>query len=222
MLFEFITAAPNLPFSVSLMIMIFIAILEGITTLFGAGLSSLIETLLPDTEIDLSTDLPEGDSSFIMSRLLGWLQFGKVPALILLIVFLTVFGLSGLALQMLIVDITGSMIPATLAALLTFIASLPLMRIFGGTLARIIPKDETSAVSGKTFIGRIATITLGTAKKNSPAEAKLQDQFGQSHYLMVEPDVEDDEFTQGDQILLVKKHDSHFSGIRNTSTVLVD
>ena len=221
-MFEFITAGPNLPFSVALMIMVFIALLEGVGTLFGVGLSNLLETLLPDMDVDFDADLPEGDSSFAMSRVLGWLQFGRVPALILLVVFLTAFGLVGLTVQKLAVDTIGSLMPGTLAALLAFMASLPLMRMLGGALARILPKDETSAVSEKTFIGRVATITLGTAKKDSPAEAKLEDQYGQSHYLMLEPDLDDEEFNQGEQVLLVSQAGGHFKGIRNPSSGLVD
>jgi hypothetical protein len=221
-MFEFITAGPNLPFSVALLIMIFIALLEGVGTLFGVGLSNLIETIIPDMEIDIDADLAEADSSFAMSKVLGWLQFGRVPALILLVVFLTAFGLVGLGIQKLAVDIFDSLMPGSLAALLALTASFPLMRILGGTLARILPKDETSAVSEKTFIGRVATITLGSAKKDSPAEAKLEDQYGQSHYLMVEPDVDNEEFRQGEQVLLVGKAGAHFKGIRNTSSALAD
>ncbi|MEZ5581571.1 MAG: DUF1449 family protein [Candidatus Competibacteraceae bacterium] len=38
------------------------------------------------------------------------------------------------------------------------------------------------------FIGRVAVITLGTAGYDSPAQAKLRDQHGQTHYIMTAPD----------------------------------
>ena len=117
-MFEFVTAGPNLPFSVALMIMVLIALLEGVGTLFGVGLSNLIETFVPDVDIDFAADLPEGEASFAMSKVLGWLQFGKVPALILLVVFLTAFGVVGLGVQMLAIDTIGSLMPGMLASLL--------------------------------------------------------------------------------------------------------
>jgi hypothetical protein len=219
---EFISASPNLPFSVALAVMLAIAVLEGVGTLLGMGVSSLIEGLLPDFDVDFDAEISTGDTPFAMSRILGWLRFGKVPALILLVVFLTSFGLAGLAIQKVVHTTFGSLMPGLLASLIAFAASLPVVRALGGGLAKILPKDETSAVSEKTFIGRVAVITLGTSRRGSPAEAKLQDQYGQAHYVMVEPDISDEEFQQGDQLLLVKKSGSTFRAIRNTSDSLVD
>jgi Inner membrane protein YqiJ, N-terminal/Inner membrane protein YqiJ, OB-fold len=219
---EFISAAPNLPFSIALAAMLIIAFLEGLGTLFGMGVSSLIEGLLPDLDLDFDADVSGGDSPIAMSRFLGWLRFGKVPALILLVVFLTAFGLIGLGLQKTVHAAFGLFMPGVLVCVVAFAASLPVVRVLGEGLARILPKDETSAVSEKTFIGRVATIILGTAKQGSPAEAKLQDQHGQAHYVMVEPDLAEDEFQQGDQVLLVNKAGRYFRAIRNTSENLVD
>lgn len=219
---EFISATSNLPFSIALAIMLIIAILEGVGTLLGMGISSLIDGMLPDFDVDFDADLPDGDSSFAMSRLLGWLRFGKVPALILLVVFLTAFGLIGLGIQRAVQTTFGFLMPSALACLLAFTASLPVVRILGGGLSRILPKDETSAVSEKTYIGRVAIITLGTARRGSPAEAKLHDQHGQSHYVMIEPDIPDEEFRQGDQILVISKAGNCYRGIRNASENLID
>lgn len=221
-MFDFITAGPNLPFSIALAIMLLMALLEGVGTLFGLGFSSLLENLLPDLDLDVDVNLPEGESPLALSRLLGWLRLGQVPALIILIVFLTTFGLMGLFLQSFADRTFGALAPGWLASIAAFAVSLPMVRLFGGTLGKILPKDETSAVSDKTFIGRLATITLGSARQGSPAEARLEDQFGQTHYLMVEPDLDGEEFLQGEQVILVKKNASIFSAIRNTSEALVD
>jgi hypothetical protein len=43
-------------------------------------------------------------------------------------------------------------------------------------------------VSQAAFEGQLATITAGVAQPGLPAEAKLQDGFGQAHYLRVEPE----------------------------------
>ncbi len=219
---EFISATPNLPFSAAIAIMVVIAVMEGVGTVLGMGLSSLIDGLLPDIDLDIDADLPDADSSMALSRILGWLRFGQVPALILFVIFLTSFGLVGLSLQRAVLSTFGSYMPGILASIIAFSASLPVVRVLGGGLAKILPKDETSAVSKSTFVGRVATVTLGVARKGSPAEAKLHDQFGQSHYIMVEPDLSGDEFKQGDQVLLVKHLGSSFTCIQNTSDNLVD
>jgi len=85
-----------------------------------------------------------------------------------------------------------------------------------------MPKDETEAVAEKSFIGRVAVITLGKSSKDNPAQAKLTDKFGTTHYMMVEPDIEGDEFQKGDQILIVKQTSSGYKVINNSMSVLQD
>lgn len=217
---ELVSAPANLPFSVALVLMLAIALLEGVGTIFGLGLSSFIDSLLP--EIDLDVDFNADGGPMALSRVLGWLRFGQIPALIWLVVFLTCFGLVGLMIQALVLETIGSLMPGVLASTAAVAISLPAVRVFGGGLAKILPKDETDAVSDVTFIGRVAVITLGTARQGSPAEARLQDQFGQAHYVMVEPDLAEEAFFQGDQVLLVKKAGALFRVIKNSSANLVD
>ncbi|WP_321530729.1 YqiJ family protein [uncultured Desulfuromonas sp.] len=218
----FISSSPNLPFSIALAVLLLIALLEGVGMLFGLGLSTLFEGLIPDIDLDFEADLPDNTSPFALSRLLGWLRFGEVPALMLLVIFLTAFGLIGLAGQMIVHKSFGAFLPASLASVLSMTASLPLVRVLGGGLAKILPKDETSAVSDQSFIGRVAVITLGTARQGAAAEGKLVDKYGQTHYLMIEPDVVDDAFPQGEQVLVVSKREGVFRAIRNVNQSLVD
>jgi len=223
---EFLLASQNLPFTVALAVMLAIAVLEGITTLLGAGISSFLDTLVPDADLDIDVDGDVGDSeldvSGALSRMLGWLHVGKVPILMLLVIFLTAFGLLGLGLQSLAQNILRTLLPGLLAAGLAFMAALPVVRFSGALLARIMPQDETEAVSEQTFIGRVAVITLGQARKGKPTQAKLRDQYGQAHYILVEPDLADDVFETGASVMLVSRQGAVFRGIRNPSAALVD
>lgn len=217
---ELLTAEPNLAFTTALVLMMAIALLEGLATMGGVGMSAFLDGFLPDTSLDVDLDgLHAPPASF---RLLGWLQIGRVPILILLIIFLTAFGLIGLFIQSVTLKLAGAMLPALVAAVPATIASLPVVRVLGCVLAKIIPKDETTAVSKQTFIGRVAVVTLGTAKTGEPAQAKLRDQFGRAHYVMVEPDIEGEVFTTDTPVLLIKRTGAVFRAIRNTAGVLVD
>ena len=138
------------------------------------------------------------------------------------LILLTCFGLSGLFLQSFAQNTFGAMLPTWFASAAAFAVSLPAVRLVGGVLARILPKDETSAVSEQSFIGRVGTITLGTARHNSPAEAKLVDEYGQTHYIMVAPDLPEDEFKQGDQVLIVHQAGSLFHVIPGNKPGLTD
>lgn len=229
---EFLTSGQNLPFTVALAVMFGIAVLEGLMTLIGFGLSHAIESIMPDLDFDadlhvhLDADMhpdihADIGSPSALSRLLGWLRFGQVPVLMLFVVFLTAFGLIGLGLQSFVQGLSGHMMPAVLASIPAILLSLPVVRFMGSIIARIMPKDETEAVSRDVLIGRVASITIGTARKGSPAEARVQDKHGTTHYVMVEPDT-DEAFGQGEQVILVSQAGPLFKVIKNTSSSLVD
>ncbi len=221
----FVLSSQNLPFAIALVLMFAIALLEGVTTLIGAGLSDLIDSLLPDLDVDMDFDADlDADihTPGLFTKLLSWFRVGEVPVLMLVIVFLTAFGLIGLFCQSVALRILGHMLPAALASVPALMVTFPVVRIGGGILARIIPKDETESVSEESFVGRVAVITLGRAERGKPAQARLSDQHGQAHYVMVEPDVGGACFEQGAQVLIVSHEGAVFKAIVNTSAALTD
>jgi len=201
----FILEPQNLPFTLCLLIMLGIAILEGIMTILGLGLSSLLGNLVPD----VNTDIELGELG-----LLNWLNVGRVPIMIFLVIFLTVFGLTGYTVQAISVEILGNMLPAFLAAIIALFLSLPLVRKMGQGIGKILPTDETEVISENTFIGRVATISLGTAQKERPTRAKFKDNYGTTHLIMVEPEEENETFYQGDVVLLVQRVGGKYLAIR--------
>ncbi|MCG8375123.1 MAG: YqiJ family protein, partial [Chlorobiales bacterium] len=188
----------NLPFTLAIVLMLCITFIEGAGTFLGFGVSEFLDNILPDFDADLEFDAPEGDGGF--SRVLGWIRIKKVPVLILLIILLTAFGIIGLSLQSLCLSTFGFYGSPWIASTGSLILSLPVVRGFGGVFARLFPKEETEVVSEKSYIGKVAYITLGRASEGSPAEAKFQDHYGTTHYVMVEPDVEGESFEQGDDV----------------------
>lgn len=209
---EFWFADENIPFAVCIGVMFGLAILEGVMTLLGAGISSLIESLMPDLDFDMAGAEVQPASS--ATRLLGWLRIGKVPFLILLIVFLTAFGTAGFIIQGFMQTTLGYLMPPMLATIPALMVSIPAVRVFGGVLGKVMPKDETEAVSTQTFVGRTAVIIMGSAKKGSAAQGKVVDQYGQTHYVMIEPDMDNDELEQGSNVLLVKEEGIIFRAIK--------
>lgn len=227
---SFILAPENFPFAVALAVMFGIALLEGISTLFGAALSGLIDAVLPDMpelqtpEVDLDTgiDSPDTEAPYALSRFFSWLRVGQVPVLMLIVIFLTAFGLIGLGMQSLASNAFNHLMPGWLVSIPAVLLSFPMVRVFSGVLARYMPSDETEAVSVTSLVGRIATITIGTAEKGRPAEARVKDHYGTSHLLMVEPDNPVEYFGAGEKVLLVKKEGSVFKVISNPNSILTD
>lgn len=85
-----------------------------------------------------------------------------------------------------------------------------------------MPKDETDAVSGKTLIGRVATIISGTAKPENPVQAKVKDEHGKTHYIMVEPDKAEESFETHSKVVLVSQSGAVFKAISSKSSALND
>jgi Protein of unknown function (DUF1449) len=180
-----------------LLLMLALFIIEGAGLLFSVSPSSWL-------------DAPDG-----VEGSLGWLHLGKVPFLILLGIFLAGFAISGYAIQGFSQALIGNLLPAWLVALPSVLAGLSLVSGLGGLIARIMPSDETSAVSELSLIGRAGIVTQGIARQGMAAQAKVRDMHGRVHYVMVEPDLEGDTFEEGSTVLLVKKIGAKFHAIKN-------
>lgn len=188
-------AAPEtLPFGIGLALIVAIALLEGIGMMMAMSPSNWLDELLPDVSSESGLD-----------KLLGWLHLGKVPSLVLLILFLMGYTVFGYALQMACHGLLGFYLPGWLAGLLAVPSGLATVRGLGALIAQIIPRDETSAVSETTLIGRTGTVSGGVARRGLAAQARVRDALGRTHYLMVEPDLDDDVFEEGSQVLIVRK-----------------
>jgi membrane protein implicated in regulation of membrane protease activity len=193
---EFMLAPENLPFSVALLVMLMIGALEA----FGLGAAAA------HFDVDADVHADGGD-------LLGWLGFGKVPFLILIVVLLVLFGMIGLALQQVVTALAGVPLAPWNASAIAFVASLPLLGVSARALGRILPHDETTAVSLDTLLGKRATVTVGTARRGSPAQARVRDIHGQSHYVMIEPHDDAHSVSEGETVLLVRREANIFIGL---------
>lgn len=219
---EFLTAEQNLPFSVALALMTLLALMEGVGVLLGAGLSGLVDAVLPDSLFpDLEVDAPDTGSMGRISGVLGWLYVGKVPFLVVLILLLMSFGMGGLLLQSLVRSVTGGLLPSWIASGGALALAVPMTRRGARLMSKLIPRDETEAVSEDSFVGRVAVLTLGNARPGYPAQARLTDSHGQAHYVMVEPDGQE-ALTAGSEVLIVRKKGHLFLAIPNPNPLLSD
>ena len=194
------------PFAAATLLLLLITAVEGLALLFGSNVSGWVDDLLPDPH-----DAVEG----IFDKALGWLHVGRVPVLVLLVVFLAAFAITGFAVNMVFHRLFGFWVPTWIAVPIAFITGLPIVRILGAGLAKVIPADETFAVTLDTLVGRVATVVTGTARSGYPAQAKVTNQHGQALYIMVEPD-DGGTLASGTSVLLVRQiSGSRFAGIPN-------
>jgi hypothetical protein len=198
------TAPETLPFGVGFGLIVGIALFEGLGMLLSMSPSNLIDDWLPDVSGDGALD-----------RVLGWLHVGRVPALVLLLLFLTGYVLFGYGLQMVSHGLFGGYLPAWMAGLLAVPSGMATVRGLGSLIAHLVPRGETSAVSEQSLVGRVGVVTAGAARRGLAAQARVRDALGRSHYLMVEPDIDDEVFEEGAQVLIVRKAGAFYRCIAN-------
>jgi hypothetical protein len=206
---EELVSPGNAPFLVAICMMVFIGAIGGLSLLIGTGLLSHLDSFFA-LHLDHATPLFPGDN------VLGWLHVGRVPLLVLMVLFLMGFSIVGLGLQWAVTGLVGTPLSPLIASLIAAVSAVPGVRLFGGQIARYVPRDETSAISEESFIGRVARLTAASAMVGQPGQAKLTDEHGRTHYLLVVPDDPKIQFTRDDAVLIVSRASgSLFHAIRN-------
>ncbi|MEO0929617.1 MAG: YqiJ family protein [Pseudomonadota bacterium] len=210
------------PFSIALCVVLGLFLLEIISLILGGSIMA-IGSDAPDVDLDIDADFDididadadldieaDVDAGAAPAGLLGWLGIGEVPVLIWLVSFLTIFGLTGLVILNTGAALTGLTIPLATSVPLATAVAIYCARFIARVVATIMPKTESTAMRARFLGGHHGTITQGTAKRGSPAEAKIKDRHGNIHYLRVEPLEDDVEIPQGRDVHVIRKRDGMF------------
>ena len=164
-----------LPFVVAGLTVLVLAVLEVLAVVLGWTVSDAIDNLLPGVDIDA------GDAPGVLS----WLGFGKAPFLVVLIVILACFAISGILIQHILLTWLGITLWPVLAVVLALAITLPSSSFLSGVLARLIPADETSGIHRDDLVGCHGHIAQGVASDDRPAEAQVTGPKGLRHWIMV-------------------------------------
>jgi hypothetical protein len=201
-------ASETAPFAVAIGLTLAIAVIELLGLLLGTQPSAMVDSALPDLDADIP-DMELGP----LSQSLSWLSFGKLPALVVLILITASFGLCGFAVQEAMRLTLGFALDPWLASIPAVIGAAFVTRHVGLAIARIMPKEETEAVSTKAFVGRVATVFRGVAGPGAPAEAKLTDIHGKTHYLLIEPEDGETVMPEGSEVVIIRQQGSVYRAI---------
>jgi hypothetical protein len=198
-----ILLAPDVrPFAISAAIMVTLGGIELLTMIVGFSISELI-----GKDFALETE-----SHSAIGGLFLWINAGRLPLLILLILALGVFAIAGFLLQAVAHSI-GTAVPVTFAALAAFAISLPAIRVTSRGIARIIPRDETYVVDEADFIGHVAEVSIGPLDQGLPGRVRLKDVFGNWHSLVARASPESTPLPVGASVLLVDRDAKSFIAI---------
>ena len=195
--------APDVrPFTVAAAIMTTLGGIELLTMLVGFSISELLGK-------DLAA---EADSDSGLGGMFLWVNAGRLPLLILIILALGVFSIAGFFLQGLAHGV-GLSVPVSIAALAAAACSIPAIRVTSRGIARIIPRDETYVVNEADFIGHVAEVSIGPLDQGLPGRVRLKDVFGNWHSLVARASPESTPLPVGASVLLVDRDAKSFIAI---------
>lgn len=207
-------ASETAPFAVALGLTLAIMLIEWLGLMLGAQPSAMVDHVLPDFDVD-APDVELGP----LSHSLTWLSFGKLPALVVIILLAASFGAIGFVGQDVLRRTIGFALDPWIASVPAAVGALFVTRHAGRALARIMPKEETDAVSTKAFVGRVATVFRGVAGPGRPAEAKLTDIHGKTHYVLIEPDEGEASMAEGSEVVIIRQEGPVYRAITKLKPV---
>jgi hypothetical protein len=150
---SFLLDDANFWFSCALGIVIALFILEMAGMFFGVSLLGLVDD---QAALDADTDTSSGFTEFG-----SWLALDRLPLLVWLVLLLTTFGSAGLTFNFLSLTLLDTYFARWLITLLAVIAGLFFTARFGSFIARLLPKQESSATTADELVGTVGHITVG-------------------------------------------------------------
>jgi hypothetical protein len=187
---DFLALPQVAPFSIAALVLIGLTLFEILTLLVGKPLSAILDHAihLDHGHIDGLHSGKEGleGKTGLFGSAFDWLNLGRVPVFILLIVVLATFSVSGLALQIGTARLFAPL-PMIVAVLVVLVPTAYFTRWLTRAISKIVPRDETYAQDTADFVGLVGVVTVGPVRTGVVARAKILDRHGNAHFPRVEP-----------------------------------
>ncbi|MBL3594689.1 DUF1449 family protein [Rhodovulum sulfidophilum] len=132
------------------------------------------------------------------------LGLGKMPLMIWLASVFMAFGIAGVAIQTAAYGLWAGLLPGGLVAIPSAALAVLFTRSFGAVFARLLPRTETQSVRARHLGRRMGVVTQGTASRGRPAEVRVRDRYGNTHYLRAEPLRDEDSIPAGCEVLVMR------------------
>lgn len=221
-LWDFMLSTAMVPFSAAFALIVLVLLLELVALLLGSSLLAHGGDADVDVAAPGDLDTPEADFTTGADAgtgpdgggLLVWLGLGDAPFMVWLVALLLGFGVSGYAAQLVATEALGDPLSPLLVAVGAAVVGLTVARRLSRWLARVLPKVQTEAVSEGRLGGRTGVVTVGTARLGRPAEAKVTDHFGNTHYIRVVPLKPGDELPVGTEIAVLRAKKRVYQAVR--------
>ncbi|WP_284087295.1 OB-fold-containig protein [Acinetobacter nosocomialis] len=177
-----------MPFHLSVVALILLSVVETIGMYIGLRPSQLLKKIAPD---------------WLTNSSILNVKFSKALIFVFLLINFSFAGyflqLSFFAIQHYFITPFYLIIPALVIAIFFTVFMIH-------CLDQVIKPKHTH--TNYNLLGRLATISSGSARPGFSAQARVRDEFGQLHYVQVEPEYGELELYS--QVILIKVHKSHY------------
>ncbi len=206
----------NLIFTVPIILIFFYILLHllGIASHAG-GDSFFLE--ISDLGVDADDDMDyvglDADES-ILSRLLDFVNVGETPLMMLIAVFLLMWGITGFTFNHIIISILQKFAVKTFWAPLiipslaiAFVVSIMSTKLFAKVIAIVIPTSEKGVTSIKELVGKTARVISGEVTTKF-GRARLRDNLGNSITVFCKIRAGEEMPKIGDEVILLDYDDT--------------
>jgi hypothetical protein len=198
------------PFAIAAVMIGIVGTIEALSMLIGVSLSELLGKAM---SVDQNSD-----STLVNA--LCWLNVGGVPLLVFILLALGLFSIAGFLIQD-VARLVIAPLPASIAALGAVAVALPLLRASTREVARLIPQDETYAVSLSDLIGRVGQVVVGPLDQGLPGRVRVKDVHDNWHTVTASAAPDSPPLQEGAKVLLVDCRDRLFIAIAATDEIEV-
>ncbi|MDQ0469797.1 OB-fold-containig protein [Labrys wisconsinensis] len=202
------------PFGIAALILCGLVAIELAGLIIGISASSIIDKGFGGHVEGHPGAHPEAHEGWL-GGILGWINPGRAPILIVMMLALGAFAASGYAIQSVAIAWVGAL-PALAASAVAAVAALLLTRAGSRLVARLIPRDETYAVDEADLVGLTASVVIGPLDGGKPGRVRVQDRYGNWHFLNARAADGHGPFAQGRTVLLADCRNNVFIAITAT------
>lgn len=170
---DFIMSDNNFIFQLSLATALGMITIEILSILIGHSL--MFGDM--DVDVDSSTDIDFGVMNIVNPN--------RIPLAAFIFLFIGLFSIVGFSIQWINLNLSGSLFSMTFASIISLIITLPLARFVSIVVGKIMPRDETNAISKLSLIGSSGILSVGPIDGLHQGVARFADKYGVDHQFLV-------------------------------------
>lgn len=193
------------PFWIALLTVAGLGIVELVSVLLGVSASGLLDD-------SFSYHAPGDTEAGLLGSWMSWLNAGGVPLLVLAVILLSVFAVTGFFIQGVASTMLLGPLPLPLAMTGAIAAAIPATRSLSLAVAKVIPRDETNALEQADFLGLTGVVTIGPLDQGKPGTVRVKDRHDNIHFLRAQA-ASGHTIDTGAQVLIVDGVDGLFQAI---------